>query len=265
MFLPEKVESGLDSVVFTGAHGSTPLVKKRVVHNEALGRPLVRSRPPDRTHGFLQAGLVGGGLWLFLAWEAYRRRQRWARAALALSLGVFGLVTGVLGLLFLGLWSLTNHEVAFHNENILQCGPWGLGLTIAAWGLWRERSRAIVLAYRVSVLGLIASVAGLLGKLLPFMQQDNLRIIALFVPLWCGAVASLTLLRLRVVRPLLIPIEEPALAEGALVSPAEDTEKPRDSKHPSKRPKPAEPAKDDDEQAEPAAAANPSHRPAPAE
>lgn len=264
MFLPDKLSDGVAGVSFNGVHGSAQLVKKRVVHYEAVGRPLLRSKPPARTTMFLQGGLVIGGAWLFLAWEAYRRRQSWARAILALTLGVFGLVAGVLGFLFLGLWLLTNHQVAFHNENILQCGPWSLGLAISAWGLWRNNPKAIAVSYRLIQIGLAASVLGLLAKALPFMAQHNERIIALCVPIWCGAFAAITLLRQRIVRPLLVPITEPAVALSDAELEAKDTEReapPRDSRSPKRPPSARPPPKEEEEEER---VPSPSQRPAPA-
>jgi hypothetical protein len=265
MFLPERLSEGVGSIVFSGVHGTSPLVKKRIVHYASVGRPMLRTKPPARTLAFLQTGLVIGGAWVFLAWEAYRRRQRWARALLVISMALFGLVAGILGTLFLGLWIFTNHQVAFHNENILQCAPWGLGLPITAWGLYNSRLGAIRWSYRLVLAGLGASVLGLITKVLPFMAQHNERIIALFLPIWCGAVAALYLLQLRIVRPLLIPVAEPASNEvmaEELATDAEAPREPRPSKPPNSRPapKPKREQEDEEEQRGP----SPSQRPAPA-
>jgi Domain of unknown function (DUF4105) len=265
MFLPERLSDAVGAVVFSGAHGTAPLVKKRIAHYESEGRPQLRTRPPARTTAFLEGGLAIGGAWLFLAWEAYRRRQRWAQALLALTLGAFGLVAGILGLLFLGLWLFTNHVVSFHNENILQCAPWALGLPITAWGLWKGRPKAIIWSYRLVQAGMAASVLGLVCKVFPFMAQHNERIIALFVPVWCGAFAALTLLRLRIVRPLLVPVNDVVAAQVTDEEPVPSEREPRESKSP-KRPtsvRPPPKAEDEQEEAE-QRGPSPSQRPAPA-
>ena len=189
MFLPQKLHDGLGSVVFHGAHGSASLVKKTKVWHEAKDRPRLRNEPPDRTLSFLQAGAALGALLAFFGWEGYRRRKRFAQVVGSLLVAAFGLTAGILSLLFLGLWLLTDHQVAFHNENLLQCVPWALALPVTAWGLARGTLWSCRLARRVAAAGLLTSAAGLLFKLLPFMFQDNARIIALFLPVWLGVAA----------------------------------------------------------------------------
>jgi hypothetical protein len=209
MFLPEKLHDGLERIVFSGVHGTANLVKERKVWHRGDASRKVRHTPPERTLDFLKGGVATGALFSFLGWEAYRRRKLWAQATLALLLAVFGLVAGVLGWLFVGLWSLTNHAVSFHNENILQCAPLALGLPIAAWGLLRGRSKWIHTAFRIAQVGVAASALGLLLKLLPFMAQDNARIIALMLPAWIGVFAALNWMRLKSDLPPDLPSGDP--------------------------------------------------------
>ncbi len=257
MFIPEKVEQGLDGLVFSGIHGTQQIVEERIEHYQARGRPQLRRRPPDRTLGFFQAGAAGGALLGFLGWEAHHRRKQTARTLLALLLGLLGLVAGVLGLLFSSLWAFTNHEVTYYNENILQCAPWAIVLVGCAWGIHRGRLGPIRLAYRVAMAALAASAAGLVAKFMPFMEQHNERIIALFVPLWMGAFTALHLMHIRAQRMLTVPIQEPQ-REAAEVGEEDDE---RHAK-PSTRPPPAPEDEDDDEEEEEERTA--SVRPAPA-
>jgi hypothetical protein len=214
MFLPEKVKSGLANIVFSGPHGTHKLVKETTVHYRATGRTLTLKKPPNRTLSFLQGGSVVGGLMAFFAWEATQRRQRWARLSLSLMLGAFGALTGVLGLLFCGLWGLTNHEVTYYNENILQCAPWGLALTVSAWGIFKARLRWLKRAEWITAAGLASSLLGLLLKAVPAMEQHNERIIALFLPLWIGAFFAVRMLRIRQARLLAIESGQRERAEG---------------------------------------------------
>ncbi len=209
MFLPSKLEEGLETVVFSGPHGTQPLVKERKTHYAAIGRQQLRRQPPDRTWAYFQGGAAFGALMGFLGWEAYQRRQDWARSLLAALLALFGLVTGVLGLLFTGLWTLTNHEVTYYNENILQCAPWAIGLVGCAWGVHKNRESRIDWAYRIAMAGVVAASVGLVAKLLPMFAQHNERIIALFLPMWMGVFTGLHFTRLRARRLLLLPITEP--------------------------------------------------------
>src|SRR5690606_19407924 len=68
MFLPEKLMQGVQSVVFSGPHGTVPLVKEKRILYEAKARPPIRPKPPDRTLNFLQGGLRFGGLMAFMGW-----------------------------------------------------------------------------------------------------------------------------------------------------------------------------------------------------
>jgi hypothetical protein len=257
MFLPSKLEEGLASFAFSGPHGTHQMVKERHVHARATGRSGVRSKPPDRTPAFFQAGAFGAALLIFLGWEAYHRRRDWARTLLAALIGVYGLVVGVLGLLFSSLWAFTNHEVTYYNENVLQCAPWGIILVGCAWGIHRNNPRRIQLAYRVAQGGLAAALAGFVGKFLPFMEQQNERIIALFLPLWIGVFVALRLTHLRALRMLTLPIEGPTAAEAS-----EAEREPEDAK-PSTRPPPPGPSDEEDEDEDDDAPA-PSGQPAPA-
>lgn len=200
MFLPEKLMQGLQSVVFSGPHGSIPLVKEKRTLVEAVNRPSILPKPPERTINFLQGGFLLGGLFAFLGSEANHRRLRWARVSLGVLSGVFGLVVGVLGTLFVLLWALTNHEVAFHNENILQCAPWALCLPVLSYGVARGRLRAITRAKHVVYAALAAALLGLVAKLLPFMVQQNFRIMAAIIPSWTGLAVAITLLERRLLR-----------------------------------------------------------------
>lgn len=200
MFLPEKLMQGLQSVVFTGPHGSIPLVREQRTLVEAVNRPSVLAKPPERTLNFLQGGLVVGGVFAFLGSEANHRRLRWARVTLGITSGVFGLVVGVLGTLFVLLWVFTNHQVAYHNENILQCAPWALVLSALSYGIARGHLRAVTLAKRVVYAALAAAVLGLVAKVLPFMVQQNYRIMAALIPTWTGLAIGVTLLERRLLQ-----------------------------------------------------------------
>jgi hypothetical protein len=200
MFLPEKLEEGLASISFQGAHGGYSLVKKQITHYESTRRDRIRRQPPDWTFNFFKAGATIAVFMGFLAWEASRRRQRWARALLTTLFGGLGLALGSLGTLFCLLWAFTNHEVAFHNENILQCAPWGLALVAYVPGIWRSSLRTIQRARRIAGSGLALSALGLILKPLQFMDQDNFRIIALMLPIWVGMFVALHLLQRRALR-----------------------------------------------------------------
>jgi hypothetical protein len=84
------------------------------------------------------------------------------------------------------LWFGTDHEVAYRNENILQCAPFALLLTWLGIAIARGRPRGAARAYRVAFSGLACSLLGLVLKVLPWVIQHNGHLIAFFLPLWSG-------------------------------------------------------------------------------
>lgn len=229
MFLPERLMTGLQSVVFNGVHGSVPLVKDKRTILEPHGRQPVAARPPDRTLAFLEGGLALGGLLAFLGWEAYRRRLRWARVTLSVLTGGLGLGIGILGTLFVLLWAFTNHQVAFSNENILQCSPAALALVVFAIGTARGQLPATTRALKLACFGLGLGVFGLALKVLPPMMQQNYRVMAALIPTWLGLSVGLYFLKRRLLEDAIRPAENAAeehsagqhgVAEAAVANPA---------------------------------------------
>lgn len=198
MFVPEVVMQMVRSVNNVDAEGnSVPLVKRETWLVEVPSRVGPPDEPPSREGLFLLAGLlVGAGLGGAAYWLLSWNRQSEARAPLvrrlvaAVSIGTVGFVTGFLGLLFTFFWMLTDHEVAYHNENLLQTGPWALAFVVIAFGLLRDRGWALRglrwVAYGTAAL----SALGLLIKVLPWFDQVNLSMIAAFLPMWLGLAAG---------------------------------------------------------------------------
>lgn len=181
MFLPERVEAKLD--VLAGAAGS-PLVRRRFALFEADRDP-----PLERATGFrwgwLLSGLaVGAGL-LALA----RVERRWARVSLAVSLAGLGLLYGLLGALLLVLWLLTDHEVAYWNQNVLLCPVWALALPVLAPDLARVAPRRPGLLMQLCGAAAACALLAALLRALP-SSQHNGPALAFFVPQWLGAAAA---------------------------------------------------------------------------
>src|SRR6185436_15443370 len=93
---------------------------------------------------------------------------------------------GTLGCLFVFLWVFTNHEVAYHNENILACAPFAVLLARAGLGLARGRATAAARAYKLAVVAFACAALALALKILPWFSQNNAQVLALVLPLWAG-------------------------------------------------------------------------------
>jgi hypothetical protein len=170
MFLPAKLSEGVERAGLVGrAH---VLVAAR--------RTPPRLAPPSWSLPALGIGIVLAGALVFVAREGARGRRGFG-VAWRVATGAFGLGFGFLGTLFLSLWIFTNHEVAYHNENILQCAPFAFLFAFVKSDVAKRRLAAGALA---------CSALGLMLKALPWFSQDNWLVIAFALPLWAGVTAS---------------------------------------------------------------------------
>ena len=191
MFLPAKLEEGLRRTVVP-ADGNMPALRG-IVEAETIivapRRPLPRASPPDWTREFFTAGSLAAVLLVLLGWGT-QRDIRAVRIGFGLVVASLGIVLGFLGCLFLFLWACTNHEVAYRNENLLQCVPFALVLAWQGAELARGRRGAADRALRIARIALVCSAAGLALKILPWFSQHNGHLIAFFLPLWIGITVS---------------------------------------------------------------------------
>ncbi|HEY7187318.1 MAG TPA: DUF4105 domain-containing protein [Vicinamibacterales bacterium] len=173
MFLPRKLHDFAGSLVIRDATGATrKLVKREQVLFQATRAP-EHEAPPTLWPLLLGVGLVAGGLFACLGVKAPRTA--------AVAFGVWSFVIGILGLLVTLLWTVTNHNFAHQNENLLLFNPlWlilGVPLVISTWSgresLWARR-----LAITVAALSVIA----LLAHAVRLSAQDNLALIGLTLP-----------------------------------------------------------------------------------
>ncbi|MCS6900745.1 MAG: DUF4105 domain-containing protein [Myxococcales bacterium] len=188
MFLPARLQEMLREVKIPGEDGqSVPLVRREHRILEA-DRPPVRSEPPKRMGILLVVGAVlGGGL----AALGLAARRKVARVVLGLGTAVLGFLLGLLGLIFLMFWTYTDHEVAHHNENLLQCVPWAVAMAWLGVGVARGKGGSTRRAYQLALAALGASTLGLVLKGLPWFDQKNEEIIALLWPIWAGMTCGL--------------------------------------------------------------------------
>ncbi|HEV2149518.1 MAG TPA: DUF4105 domain-containing protein [Longimicrobiaceae bacterium] len=185
MFLPGKVQEQVRTVRVPDESGRmVPLVAAEHTLFTAVGREPERAEPPFWLPWYLLAGLALGGALAGLGSAA--RRSRAARAGFAALGGFWSLVSGVGGALLLALWTLTNHQIAYRNENLFQFDPLSLALVVLVPALalgarWAARP-ARVLALTVAAL----SVAGFVLQALPGLDQVNGTMIAFTLPVHLG-------------------------------------------------------------------------------
>jgi hypothetical protein len=115
------------------------------------------------------------------------------RVTLGVGVSLLGLVGGLLGLLLIFLWGFTNHRATHANANILQAAPFAVALLVYGIKLCRHRRGALHKAFLVAAAAAALSLLGLLLKLVGLVPQDNLPIVAFFLPLWVGMALGLRL------------------------------------------------------------------------
>jgi hypothetical protein len=178
MFLPFALRDRLREMRVPDAAGRmVPLVlrEQRVVPSS---RAPVAEGEPSWLPGYVAAGLLLAAALAGLA----TRAGRGARFAFAALSGLWLAFAGVGGWVLLGLWSLTDHAIAYRNENLLQLSPLALPLLLllpalaygARWAARPARALATAMA-ALSVLGFVLQV-------LPGADQANGWIIALAMP-----------------------------------------------------------------------------------
>ena len=192
-FLPEVLRRAVSRFVVTaeGSGGRRLVSRERVLYQSTRAPP--PERPPERLLEFLVSGLtlallfVGAGL-------LGRHGVRFGRILLAMLLCLLAII-GFIGVVLVGLWTLSPHVIAHRNENALACAPWAVALLALSRGVARGAPVALSWSFRLVASAAVASAAGLALKVFPFAAQDNARIIALTLPAWWGAAIALALLR----------------------------------------------------------------------
>jgi hypothetical protein len=181
-FLPSVLQAQLRQVRIVGADGgSRPLVRdERVVSPNRLVPP--PASPPDLRLPLGTAGLVLAALLL--------ATRRWWPLGHALLGTLYLFLAGLVGVVLLGLWTLTTHHSAWANANLLLFNPlaWLLLPT-----LWRTRRGFAASRFvdGVIVLQLLALLASLALHLLPGTVQQNQPWLLFALPCWLALAWSL--------------------------------------------------------------------------
>jgi Domain of unknown function (DUF4105) len=184
MFLPLAMREWVRTVTVPGPNGGeVPLVRSERTLFQST-EPSPPDHPPTWRLGYLALGVLIGGLAMGLAGGAPRTAVgRWG--FLLITWG-WCLVSGLGGTVLIGLWALTDHMAAYHNENVLQANVLSLGLI---WFIGRMARGSRSAARPAMVLAGVITLVSLLGwllKALPQFYQVNGDIIALALPAHLG-------------------------------------------------------------------------------
>lgn len=192
MFLAPYIQMAVRRVQVPGPDGAPrSLVASERSLVESPQPVVVRTEAPGWLLQLLTIGVLAGALFFAVARAAAQSGV--ARMGLAILLVVCTLLSAG-GVFLIFVWFLTDHEACHRNENILQLMP--LGVVLLGLCTRAARLDRIALA-RVRTLLACAAVSALFGavwKVLPWMRQDNVWIIALCAPTWIGGALGLSVL-----------------------------------------------------------------------
>lgn len=186
-FIPMRLRDDIRSIDVNRNGRTVPLVVDER-HLEALvasGSGVPETSPILRVLGHLLAGLALGGVLVGASilgtrkggHRAVRTAARWLAGLLG---SLWGLVAGLLGLVLLALWTLTDHEFGWNNENLLQVNPLALALVVLVPLAIARGGGPRTTRWAGLLVGL--SLFGLLLNPLPVTRQANLAVIALALP-----------------------------------------------------------------------------------
>jgi hypothetical protein len=128
MFIPMRLRDHLRSVTVATAAGPVPLVAAETVHYVAR-RPVERAEPGGLVLGPLGPVLAMWGLLLIPLTPTMRRRSRIPAAILT---GGWFTLTGLVGVLLLGMWLGSAHVFWYRNLTLLLASPVALIVAIPA-------------------------------------------------------------------------------------------------------------------------------------
>lgn len=190
-FLPLELRDHIRQVVLPGPDGvPVPLVRGEVQVSDP-GVHSVPDQPANWTLGFLAAGLLLGTGMAGLGSLA-RRGRAW-RIAFLLVDGSWALVAAIAGVILVFFWGLSDHAVAYRNQNLWQLNLLSLALLPLIAPV--SRGEPSVRRAATALAGLLAGAAliGLLLKGLPGFGQANGDILALTLPAQLGLAAGIWL------------------------------------------------------------------------
>jgi hypothetical protein len=179
MFLPRVLHDYVGSLKVRDANGGLqPLVSgERVLFQSTRGPE--PTAPPRLWSYLLLLGLFIGVLLLWLASTAGRNRAaRWGLGILAT---LWCTIAGLLGVVLTLLWTVTDHQFAHANENLLVFNPLWLVLAVCV-GMYIAGGRAARFTGLLAAFLAGLSVLALLSHAVFVSRQANMAIILLALP-----------------------------------------------------------------------------------
>jgi hypothetical protein len=183
-FLPMELMRHLEAIDRPDGQGGTrPLLGGRQVLFQSTRTP-----EPSSPSGFSFLWIVAGfGAAAGIGWlgRGAARSRRWAAASLFATVTVWGVFSGILGLLLVLFW-FTHHVSVHWNANLFHTSPLALALPFVLIRDLRGRRSGSVGApgagARLALLIALLSLGAALVQLTPIFEQGNAEVIALALP-----------------------------------------------------------------------------------
>ncbi len=188
MFLPLKLREHARRVTVPGPAGTRlPLVRsERTLFDSSAPPP--PDAPPAWLSWYLCLGLLIGGSAVLLARRA--RANAAAKFGFLLVTGGWATIAGLAGLVLAALWGLTDHVMAYRNENLFQMNPLTLLLVPGLFGAVRGAAASHWPA-RLAGLAAVLALIGLVLKAWPGFDQVNGPVIAMALPAHLGTALAI--------------------------------------------------------------------------
>jgi FtsH-binding integral membrane protein len=186
MFLPDELEKHILSLTIKDENDNiVPFAKEHAVLYKGS-----QYTPPKDPPNLLPLSLLFGILLtlpvLIFGFRYKGSNGLWARISFGVYNSLLGLFLGIpgIGLTFMAFF--TDHEVTFHNENLLTVNPITFLLFIIGILIILNRKSAMKWLYRFAAFELISLFIAIIIKIFPPFNQNNWLIILFILPIFAG-------------------------------------------------------------------------------
>jgi hypothetical protein len=167
MFVPMRLRDFLrDVTVAAPAGGTQPLVAQEI----RLHTPTARSPEPTERRG-LTLGALGPvlGAWMLMLIPTSADARRKRRIPAAIMAALFYGLTGVLGVVLLGMWLFSAHTFWYWNLTLLLCSPVALAAAVLGARAILRGERGVLDTMVIAAVAIPAAATALLA---PFVSQQ---------------------------------------------------------------------------------------------
>ena len=191
MFLPTEMEMVLDRLTYQTDTGEIKkIVKTKMVHYKSKSVTDLPEKAPIHWPYTLIIGIIFGSISLWFVLIKYDK------LFFVYNL-IIGLVFGFIGTLLFLIASFTDHTVTYFNENLFFANPLTLLIFVLTILVLKNKEKYLNLFYNNWLVITIISLMGIVVKIFPAFDQDNLQAMTLIFPILAGTFISIYILKNR--------------------------------------------------------------------